>query len=49
MRFHGPSASCGPLGGNRSFQDEYDKTYRANRGNVGLVEMLYVAFVPQEG
>lgn len=49
LRFHGPSVSCGPLGGNGSFHDEYDKIYRAAINDEGNTEMVYVGFVPQHG
>lgn len=47
LRFHGPSVSCGPLGGNSSFHDEYDEIYRYAFKHQGNTQMVYVGFVPQ--
>jgi hypothetical protein len=49
LRFHGPSVSCGSLGGDSSFHDEYDKLYRYAINHEGNTEMVYVGFVPQPG
>lgn len=49
MRYHGPSVSRGPLGGNSSFHDEYDKVYKNALYHQGNTQMVYVAFVPQRG
>lgn len=49
LRFRGPSISCGPLGGNSSFHDEYDKIYRNAFMHQGHALMVFVGFVPERG
>ncbi|KAL9473812.1 hypothetical protein ACSS6W_008192 [Trichoderma asperelloides] len=49
LRFHGPSVSCGPLGGNSSFHNEYDEVYRYAFKHQGNTQMVYLGFVPMGG